>query len=97
MGELLGRERRADELTNYALQAISRVKGVVSNIPHKEWIPVYYAEGADGLYSECEHSLHVELISKAGGANICRCQSENLLGWNGFPLSRLCWAIPPSL
>ena len=94
LGELLGKQERGKVLNEYASQAISHVRTVVSEVPQKDLVPVYYAEGSDGLYSECDHSLHAELIGLAGGKNICRCQSENPYGMERISVEQIMLGNP---
>lgn len=47
---------------------------------------VYYAEGADGLATECRGSVHAEWIELAGGENVHICPSH---GENRFGMVRI--------
>ena len=68
---------RGEELSSYAATIILHVKDSI-----KEAKPVryYYAEGVDGLSTECDSSFHIEALNFAGGKNVHKCQQSGLLG-----------------
>lgn len=68
---------RGEILSSYANKVISEVKTAI-----KDTKPVryYYAEGIDGLSTECDKSFHVEAINFAGGDNVHKCTQNGLLG-----------------
>lgn len=80
LGEALGRRGRARELSEYARKTIARMSATVQAIPPRQRVTVYYAEGEDGLSTECHGSMHVELIGLAGGRNVHRCPSKDVYG-----------------
>ena len=80
MGILLNREKRAQELSDYAANALKSVESAISDIPDEKKVSVYYAEAPDGLSTECDKSVHAELIPLAGGKNIHRCEAEDDFG-----------------
>ena len=43
-------------------------------------VSVYYAEGGDGLNTECDTSFHAELIGLVGGQNVHRCKTKDMFG-----------------
>ncbi|MGE4295511.1 MAG: ABC transporter substrate-binding protein [Campylobacterales bacterium] len=73
MGEALGRNDRAKQLHNDAQRRMNEVAAVVALIPQNQRPVVYYAQGVDGLLSECTGSMHYEAIAFAGGINPHRC------------------------
>lgn len=77
MGKLLHREERGRMLSDYAAATIKAIEPVISAIPDGKKISVYYAEGMDGLSTECDQSVHAELINLAGGKNIYRCDLKD--------------------
>lgn len=80
LGNLLGRKERADKLIEYSKAAIARTKANVAKTPKNSLPVVYYAEGTDGLATECEDSSHYEAISFAGGVNPHKCKSKGGIG-----------------
>lgn len=80
LGTRLGRKARAEQLSRYGQESLAEVDALVKRIPQTQRTKVYYAEGPDGLSSECSNSMHAELISLAGGVNMLRCQTGNRFG-----------------
>ncbi len=70
LGNLLDRKERARKLADYARDTFKSVAKVVTAIPEKERLRIYYAESPDGLATERESSWHAELIPLAGGRNV---------------------------
>jgi iron complex transport system substrate-binding protein len=76
-GNAIGEGKRGEELALYSQKIISEVhKGVSKEKP----IRYYYAEGLDGLSTECDKSFHVEAMNFAGGENVHKCQQSGILG-----------------
>lgn len=69
-GELLQRKERAQALAAYADETLHSVGRAVAQIPSRERLRVYYAEGPDGLSTEGSSSWHAQLIPLAGGINV---------------------------
>ncbi len=88
-GRILGREARARKLSDYARKTLEEAGAVVGRIPREKRVTVYYAEGPDGLSTECDTSRHVELIRLAGGVNVHRCVSRNPYGLEKVSLEQV--------
>jgi len=74
LGKLLGREKRARALSNYGKTAFSEIERVVASLSqNRKRLRVYYAEGATGLFTECQTSFHAELIELIGAENVHFC------------------------
>ncbi len=80
MGRLLQQEDRADKLQAYADRTMKSVWKSVAAIPENRRVSVYYAQGTDGLMTDCDVSVHAELIPLAGGRNVFHCQPQNDFG-----------------
>ena len=80
LGKLLSREKRANELADYARKALNEVRDVVSKIPPEKRISAYNARKMNGLSTVCEKSWHGELIPMAGGVNPVKCASGEFTG-----------------
>lgn len=75
LGDLLDKKERAAKLAEYAKNVVANSKKNIST--HKGKRPtVYYAEGTDGLATECEESSHYEAIRFAGGINPHKCKNR---------------------
>ncbi|MFT7880844.1 MAG: ABC transporter substrate-binding protein [Sulfurimonas sp.] len=78
LGKITGKEARAERLYNYGRDTLKQAKTVVNAATRKP--RVYYAEGVDGLQTECEGSWHSELITLAGGENVHHCTVQSAFG-----------------
>jgi iron complex transport system substrate-binding protein len=75
VGDVLDRNKRANELSAYIEQTIKEMKAFSSSIPNEKKVSVYYAIGADGLTNDCNHIPFLdEVINLAGGRNVHQCQ-----------------------
>lgn len=89
LGDLVGRAERGRTLANYARATLAKISAVTSTIPERERRTVYYAEGADGLATERETSVHAELIKLAGGKNVHRGEALDTMGMEKISLEQL--------
>lgn len=89
LGDLLDKKDRAATLVKYADGAIAKTKAVSSKYPSAKKPIVYYAEGADGLATECEDSAHYEAIKFAGGVNPHKCKSKNGMGMDKISMEQV--------
>ncbi len=80
VGGLLGRETFAEPRAVYVEKALARLAGSVGKVPENRRPRIYYAEGADGLATDCHSSFHTEAIELAAGYNVHRCQQKNRMG-----------------
>jgi iron complex transport system substrate-binding protein len=94
LGQLLHREERARSLGEYARRALEGIAPMASAIPEDEKTAVYYAEGPDGLSTECDKSPHAELIELAGGRNIYQCAPKNDFGMERISIEQVMAADP---
>ncbi len=80
LGRILHREERGKALADASRRILQDVAPVVAAIPESEKVSVYYAQGPDGLKTECDTSVHAELINLAGGRNIRSCEAQDSFG-----------------
>lgn len=76
-GDAIGESKRGELLAKYSQNVISEVHKSVSKTKPVRY---YYAEGLDGLSTECDSSFHVEAMNFAGGRNVHSCQQSGILG-----------------
>lgn len=76
-GDAIGEHKRGVVLAKYSEGIISEVHNRVSKAKPTRY---YYAEGLDGLSTECDQSFHIEALNFAGGENVHKCQQSGLLG-----------------
>lgn len=90
LGKLTGREERAGYLIQYTKNEIARVEKMVQAIPSSLYPRVYYMWAQGNLETSCGGSTVNDLITLAGGRNVCGeiprehavVNMENLLTWN---------------
>ncbi|OPY72658.1 MAG: High-affinity heme uptake system protein IsdE precursor [Syntrophorhabdus sp. PtaU1.Bin058] len=89
LGKVLRREERTKQLSSYCRKTLEEVKGIVSRIPKEKRPAVYYAEGMDGLSTECNDSIHVELLGIAGDRNVHRCHTSSHKGFEKVSIEQV--------
>lgn len=94
LGKLFHREKRGRELSDYARRVVARVKLMASSIPDDKKVSVYFAEGPDGLCTECDESMHTELINLAGGKNIYHCRPKSTYGMERISIEQVMASNP---
>jgi iron complex transport system substrate-binding protein len=78
LGKLTSQESRAKKLEEYGKNTLNLAKEISLKATKKP--KVYYAEGKNGLETECDTSLHSELINLAGADNVHKCEDTNPFG-----------------
>jgi iron complex transport system substrate-binding protein len=89
LGNVLGREERAKILSDYFRKTLTDIKNVVEKTAHKKRPTVYYAEKDDGLSTECDDSIHVEILKYTGDTNIHRCKSSGHMGFEKMTIEQI--------
>ena len=74
---LINEEERGHLLSFHAQKIIDEISMSLKNVRPVRY---YYAEGIDGLSTECASSFHVEALNFAGGENVHKCQQSGVLG-----------------
>lgn len=87
-GEVLQKQERTTVLETYAKEALSKTKERVQAFSKARPV-VYYAEGSDGLATECDQSFHYEAIKFAGGISPHMCSSKTGLGLEKVTLEQV--------
>ncbi|OAI28431.1 ABC transporter substrate-binding protein [Methylosinus sp. R-45379] len=96
LGQIVGREAKAAEMSAYIRDALLRVREATADIPPAERLRVYYAESADGLATDCDKSFHTEPIVIAAGDNIYHCEQSSHVGMDKISVEQIV-ALKPSL
>lgn len=89
LGDLLGRRERGEALARYAEKVLAELAALRKHIPPDQRLSVYYAEGAQGLRTECHGSFHAELITLCGAVNPHRCLSRTIYGMDKVSLEQV--------
>ena len=76
MGIFLKKEKRAKKLIDYAQNNLQRVKNSVISLEKKQKKSVYFAQGVDGLTSECSGNMQSQIIPLVGGINVYQCDAS---------------------
>ncbi|GAB6147251.1 ABC transporter substrate-binding protein [Desulfocicer niacini] len=94
LGHLFHREARAALLAEYAQETLDKIRGVQSAMAEPDKVSVYYAEGVDGLSTECNTSIHAELIPMCGGKNVHICPVQMIYGMEKVSLEQVMHYAP---
>jgi len=89
MGMLLEEEKQTEALARYAEKTLSDMKSVRAAVPEKKRVTVYYAENDDGLSTECEGSMHAELIPLCSGVNVHTCMAKDGYGMDKVSMEQV--------
>lgn len=89
MGDLLGKEEKAAELTAYYEKIMTTIPPRVAQIPESERVKVYYAEGPDGLKTDPKGSRHTRVLDIAGGVNVAEHPIKTGYGRIGVSLEQI--------
>jgi len=73
----IGEEKRGKQLSAYADQSIQNTKSRLKGLTPKRY---YYAQGEDGLATECSDSFHIVAFNFAGGENVHQCKQSSRMG-----------------
>lgn len=92
--KLTGDRARADELIAYTKKSLSLVEEMQSELRKQKTVSYYFAQGVDGLYSECEDSFHVEPFKYAGAKNVLDCKMSSNYGMERIPLEGVLLSDP---
>jgi len=89
LGGVLGLPERGEALALYSEHVFARTEQTLAGIPKSQRPRVYYAEGLDGLSTECDDAIHVQLLKLAGDVNIHRCHTSNHKGLEKLSMETL--------
>lgn len=87
LGLTLGLKSRAEQLSLYTKKSLDELKSLKKRVKEKK--SVYYAEGADGLQTECDSSVHADLIEYVGAINPHKCPNKAGFGRERISLEQL--------
>jgi len=80
LGKALNKEERGNKLAAYTAKTFDDARSVIAKVPPEKRPKVYYAEGLDGLSTECDDSIHVQLLKLAGDVDVHRCHTSSHKG-----------------
>lgn len=73
LGKIMQKEQRVILLSEYMKSKLKLIDTIKQQIPIEKRLSVYYAKGTNGLESECENSVHSEVIELIGAVNPIKC------------------------
>lgn len=78
LGEITGKKERAARLISYAKESLNLTAQVEEHIKKNnlQKVKIYYAQGGNGLATECAGSWHATLIERAGAQNVHKCSED---------------------
>ena len=97
LGNLLNRENRAKELSDYARKILGEVKAAVAKIPAARRVTVYNTRVGGGLSAACVDSHHARLIPLAGGINLVPCVSKVFTGIENLNMEQVILMNPAAI
>lgn len=93
-GVALKKEERAELLAKDAETRLSYVAKIRDAIPKDKRPKVYYAEGADGLSTECEGSFHYSPFKFAGVRPAFECAQKTMVGMEKVSIEQILSSNP---
>lgn len=80
VGQALGIAARGDALAAAAQTTLDELATLRQRVAAAKPVRIYYAEGEDGLASECSGSIHAEVITAIGAHNALQCKDGGRFG-----------------
>lgn len=92
--KLSGDTKRAEELIAYTKKSLSLVESLQDELSKQKQVRYYFAQGLDGLSSECEGSFHLEPFSYAGAKNALNCKMSSNYGMEKISMETILLSNP---
>ncbi len=89
VGDLIGCPERGKALSEYTRKVLDDVHEALQVLPEDAKVSVYYAEGRDGLKTECDKSTHAALIGLSGGRNVVHCEQSSTYGMESVSIEEV--------
>ncbi len=93
-GELTGNKKRAKELQKYTQETLSLIDSLQEKLSKHKPVRYYFAQGLDGLFSECKGSFHLEPFSYSGAENALDCKMSSNYGMEKISMESVVMADP---
>jgi len=94
LGELTGDKARADALIAYTEETLSLIDALQPKLAARKPVRYYFAEGTDGLSTECSGSFHLEPFRYAGAVNALDCRMSSNYGMEKVTMETVLLADP---
>src|SRR3989339_727867 len=92
--KLTGDTTRADELIAYTKKSLSLIESLKKELSKQKEVRYYFAQGLDGLSSECEGSFHLEPFKYAGAKNALDCRMSSNYGMEKISMESVILSNP---
>lgn len=92
--KLTGDTVRANELIAYTKTSLSLIESLQDKLSKQKQIRYYFAQGLDGLSSECEGSFHLEPFKFAGAKNALTCKMSSNYGMEKISVENVILSDP---
>jgi len=89
LGQMLGAEDRAKELTAYYNKTMQEITAITKTIPEDKKVRVYYAEGPKGLATEPSTSAHGLLLNLVNAKNVAEVEAKGGSGMSNVSLEQV--------
>lgn len=94
LGELLDNQKRGEELASYAEETLNYIEEMTKNISKDKEVSFYYAQGHNGLQSDCQDSFHTTQFRFIKAKNIFECVQKNIVGMENLSFETILKANP---
>jgi iron complex transport system substrate-binding protein len=94
LGRLSGNTKRARELIAYTKETLGLIQSLQAKVNARKDVRYYFAEGLDGMSSECEGSRHIEPFTYSGGKNSINCKVSSTYGMEKMSMEQIILADP---
>lgn len=94
LGRLTGNSKRSSELIVYTKETLGLIQSLQAKVNARKDVRYYFAEGLDGLSSECDGSFHLEPFTYAGAKNAINCRMSSNYGMEKMSLETILLANP---
>lgn len=94
LGELFNKTSRGEELASYAQESLEYIENMTKNIPIDKQVTFYYAQGENGLQSDCTDSFHTTQFRFIKAKNIYECTQKTIVGMESLSFETILKANP---
>jgi len=94
LGKLTKNTKRASELNAYTKETLGLIKSLQPKVNARKDVHYYFAEGLDGMSSECEGSFHLVPFTYAGGKNAIACKPTSNFGMEKISMETIVLSDP---
>lgn len=94
LGKLTNNEARANELIAYTQKSLTLIESLQNKLKEQNSVRYYFAQGVDGLNSECEGSFHLEPFKFAGAKNALDCKMSSNYGMEKISIETILLSNP---